>query len=102
MSESILSMKRECEVCHVVYERRSGEAAGASILWLSILPFLALVVFFAIDLSNPGISPWISGGIPMAIMLVIGIVFYRNVRGFWITISYLTGGVYADEVKSES
>lgn len=100
MSANFFSMHKECPHCHVVFERKSGESAGASAIWLSILPFFALILFFAIDLSIPDISPWIAGGIPMALMLLIGIFCYRNVRGLWIATTYLSGGVYADGEKS--
>lgn len=99
MSDNFFSMRKECPNCHAVFERKSGESAGASVIWLSVLPLFALIIFFAIDLSFPGTSPWLSGGIPMALMLFIGIFFYRNVRGIWIATTYLAGGVYADEEK---
>jgi uncharacterized protein (DUF983 family) len=99
LSDSLFSMRRDCEVCHVVYERKSGESAGASIIMLSILPILALISYFVIDFLNPGVNPWLAGGVPMAIMILIGIFFYRNARGLWIAATYLTGGVYADGEK---
>jgi hypothetical protein len=30
------------------------------------------------------------------------VLFYRNVRGLWIAVTYLTGGVYADKASDES
>ncbi len=96
MADGLLGIRQECDVCHVKFERKSGETAGASIIWVSILPILAMIIFFAIELTNPGTSLWISAGIPLAFVVIAGVLFYRNVRGLWIAISYLTGGVYAD------
>ena len=101
LSDSFFSMRRECDVCHVVFERKSGESAGASIVMISVLPFLALIAFFIIDFMVEGISPWIAGGIPMVIMILIGVFLYRNARGVWIGMTYLTGGVYADGEKKQ-
>lgn len=97
LSDSLFSMRHECDVCHMVFERKSGDSAGASAIWLSILPFFALVLFFILYFAFPGISIWLAGGIPMLLMLFIGIFFYRNVRGLWVATSYLTGGIYADK-----
>jgi len=99
MSDSLFSMRHDCDVCHVVYERKSGESAGASILMLSLLPILALIAFFVLDFTIEDISPWVAGGIPMAVMIFIGVFFYRNARGLWIATTYLSGGVYADGEK---
>lgn len=97
LSDSFFSMRDTCEVCNVRYERKSGESAGASIIWLSVLPIVALFIYFGIDIAIPGISLWISAGIPLAFVLIAGVMFYRNVRGLWIAVSYLTGAVYTDE-----
>ncbi len=101
MADGLLAIRPECEVCHVKFERKSGETAGASIIWVSVLPILAMIIFFAIELTNPGTSLWISAGIPLAFVVIAGVLFYRNVRGLWIAISYLTGGVYADEIQED-
>lgn len=100
IAKGIFGMHEQCDICGVRYERKSGESAGASIIWVSILPILAMILFFAIELTNPDISIWISGGIPLAFTLIAGLLFYRNVRGLWIAVSYLTGGVYVDESNS--
>jgi uncharacterized protein (DUF983 family) len=99
MSDSLFSMRRECDVCHVVFERKSGESAGASILMISVLPFLAMISFFILYFAYPGISLWLAGGLPMLLMILIGVFLYRNARGVWIAVTYLTGGVYADGEK---
>jgi uncharacterized protein (DUF983 family) len=101
LSDNFFSMRRECDVCHVVFERKSGESAGASAIWMATLPFFALVLFFIIYFTNPEMNIWLAGGIPMLLMLFIGIFFYRNVRGLWIATTYLSGGVYADEDKKQ-
>ena len=95
-------IQKQCEVCSVRFERKDGESAGASIILVSILPILAMIIFFVIELTNPGTSLWISAGIPIGFVIIAGVGFYRNVRGLWIAISYLTGGVYADEGTPEN
>lgn len=97
IAEGMLGIQEKCEVCEVRFERKSGETAGASIIWVSVLPILAMIIFFAIELSNPGTSLWISAGIPLGFVVIAGVLFYRNVRGLWIAVSYLTGGVYKDD-----
>lgn len=99
MTEGLIGLKQECDICHVKFERKPGESAGASILWVSILPLIAMFIFFAIELTNPGTSLWISAGIPLGFVVIAGVLGYRNARGLWIAISYLTGGVYADEAN---
>ena len=98
MAEGLIGLKQECDVCHVKFERKPGESAGASIIWVGVLPLIAMIIFFAIELSNPGTSLWISAGIPLGFVVIAGVLGYRNARGLWIAISYLTGGVYADDV----
>ncbi len=102
MANGWLYLHETCSVCGVRFERKSGESAGASVIWVSVLPILAMILFFIIEFSAPNTSRWISGGIPLAFVLIAGVLFYRNVRGLWVAITYLTGGVYADEPTSDA
>lgn len=102
MVDGWLHLQEKCAVCGVRFERKPGETAGASIIWVSILPILAMILFFIIEFTAPDTSRWISGGIPLLFVVIAGVLFYRNVRGLWVAITYLTGGVYADEPTSDA
>lgn len=97
LGRGLFDIHETCANCGVRFERKSGESSGASLIWVSLLPLIALCLYFAIELSYPGITLWISVGVPLGVLLVMGIGFYRNARGLWIAISYLTGGVYTDD-----
>ena len=101
LSDSFFSIREICDNCHVRFERKSGESAGASAIWLTVLPIIGMMIYFAIDLAYPETPLAISAGIPLAFVLIAGVMLYRNMRGFWIAISYLTGGVYKDETIEE-
>lgn len=96
ISDSLWTVNQECRVCHVIFERKSGESAGASIIWLSTLPIMALIIFFVMYALNSSLPVWLLAGIPVLFVLIIGVVGYRHVKGVWIGIAYLTGDVYAD------
>ncbi|QPC82318.1 DUF983 domain-containing protein [Phototrophicus methaneseepsis] len=96
ISRGIFSVQQQCEVCGVYFERKSGESAGASIIWISILPFLALMLFFVLHRLWPDASLVILLGVPVGLLLIVGAVFYRNVRGLWIAIVHLTDGLKGD------
>lgn len=97
ISDGFFQVNRVCSSCGVQFERKSGEGAGASIIWISVLPILALILFFIMYALNPDLSLAILLGVPLAFVIILGLVGYRHVKGLWIAIAYLTGGVYADE-----
>jgi uncharacterized protein (DUF983 family) len=101
LSDNFFSMRESCEVCHVRFERKSGESAGASVIWISVLPIIGMLIYFGIDIAYPKIPLILSAVVPLAFVLIAGALFYRNARGIWIAISYLTGGVYKDETSGE-
>lgn len=100
VSTGLFQVNRECSNCGVKFERKSGEGAGASIIWISVLPILSLILFFVIYAINPELSLVVLLGIPLAFGVILGLVGYRHVKGLWIAIAYLTGDVYADEKPS--
>lgn len=101
LADGWLAFHETCAVCSVRFERKSGESAGASVIWVSILPILAMILFFILELTLNELSVWVKAGIPIAFTVIAGIAFYRNVRGLWIAVSYLTGGVYRDEAHAD-
>jgi uncharacterized protein (DUF983 family) len=102
ISDGLFSIRKECDVCHVVYERKSGESAGAMAILMMGLPILPLILFFTMVLINDEWGLPILLGVPILITVVTGIFAYRHIRGLWIAIAYLTGSVYADDDASRS
>ncbi|MCB9458755.1 MAG: DUF983 domain-containing protein [Anaerolineaceae bacterium] len=97
ISEGLVSVRQQCEVCGVYFERKSGESAGASIIWISILPFLALALFFVLEFSAPDLPLAVKLSVPLVALIVVGVALYRNVRGLWIAIVHLTDGLKGDD-----
>ena len=102
ISDGLFSIRKECEVCHVVFERKSGESTGAMAILMMGLPILPLILFFVMYLINDQWGLPILLGVPIVITIVTGILAYRHVRGLWIAIAYLTGSVYADKDAPQS
>lgn len=100
ISSGFFQMRERCEVCGVRYERKSGESAGASILWISLLPILALVLFFVLYAINDDFSLWVLLGLPLLFVVVVGVLGYRHARGVWIAITDLTEGLQPDDSDS--
>jgi uncharacterized protein (DUF983 family) len=100
ISAGIFHLRQTCPHCGVRFERKSGESAGASVIWISVLPIFALILFFVLYFSNPDASLELLLGVPLAFVVICGVAFYRNVRGIWIAIAYLTGDVYRDEDRA--
>ena len=97
ISDGLFSIRKTCDVCNVIYERKPGESLGASAIWLVALPILALIQFFVLVAINDEWSMLILLGLPLAFVVIAGLGGYRHIRGLWIAIAYLTGGVYADD-----
>ncbi len=91
-----LHMHEVCAYCGVRFERAPGEALGAAYLLGALTLVTTLTGVLLIDVvldadPTPFIAVWI------AITLLINLVLYRRLRGLWIGVLYLTGGVYADQ-----
>ena len=99
INEGLMTMRQQCEVCGVYFERKSGESAGASIIWISVLPFLALALFFVMEATAPDLPPAAKLGVPVAALIIVGVGLYRNVRGLWIAIVHLTDGLKGDAAE---
>lgn len=83
------------------FERKSGEAAGASIIWVSILPLLALPFYILVYSSNPSLSLPAQLVITMSFIAVIGVLGYRHIRGAWIGFVEVTEGLKTDAEVAE-
>ncbi|MEQ8672551.1 MAG: DUF983 domain-containing protein [Aggregatilineales bacterium] len=97
ISDGLFSIKATCEVCGVRFERKSGESAGASIIWLSILPIPALILYFVMVAINPDLPLAVQLAIPLGFLLVMSLIGYRHIRGLWIAVVALTDGLHADD-----
>ena len=102
ISDGLFSIRKQCEVCHAVFERKSGESTGAMAILMMALPILPLILFFVMYAINPEWGFGILFGIPVLITIVLGIFGYRHIRGLWIAIAYLTGSVYPDDEAPKS
>lgn len=96
INQGVLKSRDLCEVCNVRFERKSGESAGASIVWISILPILAMIFYFVIVAINSTLSLPLQLGITMAFTIIIGLLGYRHARGIWIAIVELSDGLKTD------
>ena len=84
------AMNSECSSCGVVFDREAGLWLGSMDinLTLSLLLLLAPVIFLP-DLGlKRELLIWGAGSV------LLPLVLFRFVRGFWIALIYLSGGVY--------
>ncbi len=96
ISNGLFQFNHTCAVCGVRFERKSGESAGASIIWLSILPIPALVLYFIMQAINPDLPFAVLMGVPLVFLLIMSIAGYRHARGVWIAVVHLTDGLKTD------
>lgn len=103
ISDGFFKTRPVCEVCHVRFERKSGESAGASIVWLSTLPILAMIFYFILFAINSELSLPIQLGTTMAFVVIVGLLGYRHAKGVWIAVVELSDGLKTDaEVEATS
>jgi len=96
ISDGILKTRDVCEVCQVRFERKSGESAGASIIWISILPIVSMVFYFIIFALTPELSVVVHLLITLTFTMILGIIGYRHARGLWIAVVELSDGLKTD------
>jgi uncharacterized protein (DUF983 family) len=87
---SYLTMNSECERCGVRFDRESGLWLGSMDinLTLSLMLLLAPVVFLP-DLGLRRELELFGAG-----AVVVPLLLFRFVRGFWLALIFLSGGVY--------
>lgn len=102
ISNGILRSRDVCEVCHVRYERKSGESAGASIIWVGILPIISLAFYFVLYAMNKNLSLEIQLVVTLAFTVIVGLLGYRHARGLWIAIVELSDGLKTDTELEQS
>ncbi|MBZ0297994.1 MAG: DUF983 domain-containing protein [Anaerolineae bacterium] len=101
MFSGLFRMEPTCPHCHVRYERSSGESLGGMMIGLIIVELITVGGYLLSDvLFRPPLLFqmvfWV------AFNLAFCLAFYRPARGMWVSVTYLTGGVYADEPAETS
>jgi uncharacterized protein (DUF983 family) len=94
----LFQMRATCPVCHVRFERSSGESLGGMMVNLVVAELLTLVGFFGsyFLLGSPAdMTPLLIFWLVFDVLFVLG--FYRPARGMWVAVTYLTSGLRADE-----
>lgn len=94
-SKGWFQIKPQCDVCGVRYERAPGEGTGAMILTLSLTPIISIVLFFVMWALEVPI--WTNAIISVGSVIVLSLLFYRHAKGLWVAVTYLSGGLYADD-----
>ena len=87
---SYLAMNSECSRCGVRFDREAGLWLGSMDINLTISLLLLLTpVIFLPDLGlKRELLIWGAGSV------TVPLVLFRFVRGFWVALIYLSGGVY--------
>ena len=101
MFNHLFQIEETCPVCGVRYERRDGESVGGMIFTMAIIPTVALAGFFLVEwLTDVSIA---ANGAFWLVFIVLGVtLIYRHSRAAWVAVSYITGGVYADEPQPDT
>jgi uncharacterized protein (DUF983 family) len=93
--ERRLRLRETCPYCGVRFERASGESLGGAYINTALTIVVALGGFFVSQrLWDPPAEAQLVFWAGFA--LLFPLLSYRVARGLWISVAYLTGGVYAD------
>jgi uncharacterized protein (DUF983 family) len=100
MFDGLFRMNPTCPVCEVRFERRDGESLGGMMFTLGLSEILSLGGYF---LTQALFAPPIAAQLAFwaAFTVFFCTLFYRNGRGLWIGVVYLTGGVYKDDEQPD-
>lgn len=95
MFRGLFHMEPTCPYCHVRYERQSGESIGGTLINLCVAEVLSVGGYFVTQAAfQPPVTFQLIFWISFNILFIV--LFYRHARGLWVSIAYLSGGVYAD------
>ena len=93
---SLFKMEETCSVCHVRYERQSGESVGGMYINLGAAELLSIGGYFVtLILFHPPVA--LNAGFWILFNIIFVLLFYRHSRSLWIATVYLNGGVKTDE-----
>lgn len=95
MFNGLFQMNPTCPVCEVRFERRDGESLGGMMFTLVFVELFSVGGFFLAEaLFDPPIIAQLIFWIAFSILFCV--LFYRNGRGLWVGVVYLTSGLYKD------
>ncbi|MBI5667536.1 MAG: DUF983 domain-containing protein [Chloroflexi bacterium] len=95
MFRGLFHMEPTCPYCGVRYERQSGESIGGTLINLCVAEVLSVGGYFISQaIWNPPLEFQLIFWVTFNIVFIV--LFYRHARGLWVSIAYLTGGVYPD------
>jgi len=83
-------MNSECAHCGVRFDREAGLWLGSMDINLTLSLLLILVPLVFLRELALGLELAVVG----AAAIVVPALLYRHVRGFWMALIYLSGGVY--------
>ncbi len=95
MFSGLFRMEPVCSHCGARYERAQGESIGGTLINLVAAEMLSMGGFIITQVlfSPPMLFQlvfWVSFN------LIFIVLFYRHARSMWVSVAYLTGGVYPD------
>jgi uncharacterized protein (DUF983 family) len=96
MGRGFFGIRETCDACGVRFERTVGEGTGAMILLLSVSPIVAILAFLLLYPNYR--EQWLALLVVILLALVVGMLWlYRPMRGLWVGIIHLTGGLKRDD-----
>jgi uncharacterized protein (DUF983 family) len=99
MFTGLFAIRPTCPVCRARFERRSGESIGGTVLNLVFAELLSVAGYFISEaLFHPPLAFQLVFWIAFNILFIV--FFYRHARGMWVSVAYLSGGVYPDDNPS--
>lgn len=97
----LFRMETTCAVCGARFERASGESLGGMVLNLGLAELLSIGGYFISDaLWRPSLAFQLTFWIGFNILFIV--LFYRHSRALWVSVNYLSGGVYPDAVDESA
>ncbi len=97
----LFKMEDKCARCDVRFERAEGESIGGVFIALTLAEALSVGGFFLFEaLFRPSIAFQLAFWTGFIILFTV--FGYRHMRGLWVGISYLTGGVYPDDPEPQN
>jgi len=95
MFHGLFTMDETCPYCGVRYERREGESIGGTMINLACAEVLSMGGYIVTQaLFAPPLAFQLTFWVAFNIIFIV--LFYRHARGIWASLSFLSGGVYAD------
>ncbi len=95
MFSGLFKMNPTCPQCNARFERRDGESLGGMAINLILAETLTVGGLIITELTvKPSLVFQLLFWSAFNILFVV--FFYRHARGLWVSVAYLSGGVYAD------